>query len=221
MLGSVYVDSDGTIAPSDPTDTLFARFCDPSWRTIEREWQEGRRSARDCMAEQVDLLRATPEAMAALVRSIKIDPDFPSFVALCRRWDVRVVVVSDGLDRLVGDVLRAAGLHLPFFANRLQWLGGDRWKLDFPFALSGCAAALGNCKCGHGAGPPRREGLSIVVGDGRSDFCIAERAQLVLAKGQLAAHCRFRKLPHQPVQDFADATAVLGRWLAQTVRKSA
>jgi len=221
MLGSVYVDFDGTIAPSDPTDTLFARFCNPSWRTIEREWQEGRRSARDCMAEQVDLLRATPEAMAALMRSIKIDPDFPNFVALCRRWEVRVVVVSDGLDRLVGDVLRAAGLHLPFFANRLQWLGGDRWKLDFPFALSGCAAALGNCKCGHGAGPPGREGLSIVVGDGRSDFCIAERAHLVLAKGQLAAHCRFRKLPYQPVQDFADATAVLGRWLAQTVRKSA
>ena len=221
MLGSVYVDFDGTIAPSDPTDTLFARFCDPSWRTIEREWQDGRRNARDCTAAQVDLLRATPEAMAALVRSIKIDPDFPSFVALCRRWDVRVVVISDGLDRLVGDVLRAAGLHLPFFANRLQWLGGDRWKLDFPFALEGCAAALGNCKCGHGAGPPRREGLSIVVGDGRSDFCIAERAHLVLAKGQLAAHCRFRKLAHQPVQDFADATAVLGRWLAQTVRKSA
>jgi 2-hydroxy-3-keto-5-methylthiopentenyl-1-phosphate phosphatase len=44
MLGSVYVDFDGTIAPSDPTDTLFARFCDPSWRTIEREWQEGRRT---------------------------------------------------------------------------------------------------------------------------------------------------------------------------------
>jgi len=221
MLGSVFVDFDGTIAPSDPTDTLFARFCDPSWRTIEREWQEGRRSARDCMAAQVDLLRATPEAMAALVRSIKIDPDFPGFVALCRRWDLRVVVVSDGLDRLVGDVLHAAGLHLPFFANRLQWLGGDRWKLDFPFALSGCAAALGNCKCGHGARAPRGEGLSIVVGDGRSDFCIAERAHLVLAKGQLAAHCRFRKLAHQPVQDFADATAVLGPWLAQTVRKSA
>ena len=220
MLGSVYVDFDGTIAPSDPTDTVFERFCDPSWRTIEREWQEGRRTARDCMAQQVDLLRATPEAIAALLRSIKIDPAFPGFVALCRRWDLNVVVLSDGLDLLVGDVLRAAGLNLPFFANRLRWLGGDRWKLDFPFALSGCAASLGNCKCSHRA-PPAREALSVVVGDGRSDFCIAERSHLVLAKGQLAAHCRFRKLPHQPVQDFAEATVCLGRWLAQNVRKSA
>jgi len=221
MLGSVYVDFDGTIAPSDPTDTLFARFCHPSWRTIEREWQQGRRTGRDCMAQQVDLLRATPEAVATLVRSIEIDPEFPGFVALCRRWDLNVVVLSDGLDLLVGDVLRASGLHLPFFANRLRWLGGDRWQLEFPFAQSGCAASLGNCKCSHGAAPRAHDGLSVVVGDGRSDFCIAERSDLVLAKGQLAAHCRFRKLPHQPVQDFADATRFLGRWLALNARKSA
>jgi 2-hydroxy-3-keto-5-methylthiopentenyl-1-phosphate phosphatase len=220
MFGSVYVDFDGTIAPSDPTDTLFARFCDPSWRTIERDWQEGRRTARDCMAAQVDLLRATPEAVAALLRTMAIDPAFPGFVALCRRWQLNVVVLSDGLDLVVGEVLRAAGLNLPFFANRLQWLGGERWKLDFPYAQAGCAAALGNCKCSHRA-PAAWDALSVMVGDGRSDFCIAERSQLVLAKGQLAAHCRFRKLSHQPVQDFTEATAFLGRWLATNVRKSA
>ena len=220
MLGSVYVDFDGTIAPSDPTDTLFERFCDPSWRSIEREWQEGRRTARDCMAQQVDLLRATPEALAALLRSIKIDPAFPGFVALCRRWDLNVVVLSDGLDLLVGDVLRAAGLEPALLCQplavvgrrslearlslRAEWLCGVPWQLQMqpPGA----------------AGP---EALSVVVGDGRSDFCIAERSHLVLAKGQLAAHCRFRKLPHQPVQDFAEATVCLGRWLAQNVRKSA
>ena len=220
MLGSVYVDFDGTIAPGDPTDTLFARFCDPSWRSIERDWQEGRRTARDCMAAQVDLLRATPEAVAALLRTMAIDPAFPGFVALCRRWRLNVVVLSDGLDLVVGEVLRAAGLKLPFFANHLRWLGGERWKLDFPFAQAGCAAALGNCKCSHRA-PPAWDALSVMVGDGRSDFCIAERSHLVLAKGQLAAHCRFRKLAHQPVQDFTDASAVLGRWLANNVRKSA
>ena len=57
MQGIVYVDFDGTIAPSDPTDTLFEQFCHPSWRDIEAEWQQGKRTARDCMAQQVDLLR--------------------------------------------------------------------------------------------------------------------------------------------------------------------
>ena len=49
-------------------------------------------------------------------------------------------------------------------------------------------------------GPAAHRGLDIVVGDGRSDFCIAERAQLVLAKGQLAAHCRAKDLPHWPIE---------------------
>jgi 2,3-diketo-5-methylthio-1-phosphopentane phosphatase len=217
MLGTVYVDFDGTIAPADPTDTLFDRFCDPSWRELEREWQQGLRTARDCMARQVDVLRATPEAIDDLVRTMPIDPQFPAFVDLCRRWHLRVVVVSDGLDRVIRSVLRGAGLDLTFYANRLQWLGGDRWKLGFPYSRGDCKASLGNCKCSH----RQRGGLEVVVGDGKSDLCIAERAQVVLAKGQLAAHCRAKSIPHQPIESFAEAIAAFGSWLAENGRKSA
>jgi 2-hydroxy-3-keto-5-methylthiopentenyl-1-phosphate phosphatase len=220
MLGAVYVDFDGTIAPADPTDTVLDRFCDASWREIEREWQEGRSTAQECMTRQVELLRATPDALDALIGSFRIDPDFPDFVDLCGRWRLQVIVVSDGMDRVVRHVLRAARLNLPFFANRLQWRGGDRWKLGFPFARSACAAALGNCKCSH-----RYRGggglLEIVVGDGRSDFCIAARSQLVLAKGQLAAHCRSEGLPHRPIEDFSEANAIMADWLAMHGRKTA
>jgi 2,3-diketo-5-methylthio-1-phosphopentane phosphatase len=220
MLGTVYVDFDGTIAPTDPTDTVFDRFCDPVWRDLEREWQQGLRTARDCMARQVELLRATPEAIDRLLRTVPIDPQFPRFVDLCRRWRLRVVVVSDGMDRVVRHVLHAAGLDLPSFANRLQWMGGDRWRLGFPHARSDCAASLGNCKCGH-----RQQGkygsIEVAVGDGRSDFCIAQRSQLVLAKGQLAAHCQSRGMPHRTIGDFADATSILADWLARNARKSA
>jgi len=220
MLGTVYVDFDGTIAPADPTDTVFERFCDPYWRELEQEWQEGRRSAQDCMARQVDLLRATPEVLDGLLQTFPIDPDFPDFVDLCRRWRLEVVVLSDGMDRVVRHVLRRSGLDLPFFANRLQWLGGDRWKLGFPFARPACTALLGNCKCGHRH--QARSGLAeVVVGDGRSDFCIAARSQLVLAKGQLAAHCRSKKIPCAPIEDFSEATAVLAGWLTKHVRKTA
>jgi 2-hydroxy-3-keto-5-methylthiopentenyl-1-phosphate phosphatase len=43
------------------------------------------------------------------------------------------------------------------------------------------------------------------VGDGRSDFCVAARAKWVLAKGQLAHHCRQSKIPHIAIDGFADA----------------
>ena len=151
MLGTVYVDFDGTIAPADPTDALFERFCDPSWCEIEQEWQEGRCTSQVCMAKQVDLLRATPGAIDNMIANVEIDGAFLDFVDLCQRWGLRVLVVSDGLDRVVGGVLKRAGLDLTFFANRLEWQGSDRWKLAFPYARNGCTASLGNCKCSHRA----------------------------------------------------------------------
>lgn len=212
MQCAVYVDFDGTIAPDEPTDALFDAFADPRWREIEQEWQDGRATSRDCMARQVALLRATPDAIDSFLSNVRIDPMFPAFVRACRREGARVVVVSDGLDRVVGGVLRAAGLELPYFANKLTWLGGDRWSLQFPHYRDDCRATMGNCKCSHRRG----RAIDIMVGDGRSDFCLAEQAELVLAKGNLARHCALTGLPYFSIENFSDATRLIGRWFDRT-----
>jgi 2,3-diketo-5-methylthio-1-phosphopentane phosphatase len=216
MQFTVYVDFDGTIAPADPTDGLFDEFASPEWREIEKDWHAGRRTARNCMEQQVALLRATPEAVDRFLSKVEIDPHFPTFVRLCRRQGARVVVVSDGLDRVVGTVLRAAGLDLPYFANRLTWRGGDRWQLEFPHFSAQCNAAMGNCKCSHRSAG--RSTLEIMVGDGRSDFCIAERSDLVLAKDQLASHCEQAGVAHVRIKDFSEATMLLSRWFEDAQR---
>jgi len=122
----VYVDFDGTIAPAEPTDRLFDRFADPSWRAIDLAWQTGELKSWEAMAQNVALLRATPEQLTGFLRTIPIDPAFPAFVDLCRRSRARVTVVSDGLDLVLATVLGAAGIALPCFANQLVSIGGDR-----------------------------------------------------------------------------------------------
>ena len=72
MACHVYVDFDGTIAPGDPTDSIFARFADPYWQVIEEEWQQGRASSWETMQRQVALIRATPEALDAFVDTVRI-----------------------------------------------------------------------------------------------------------------------------------------------------
>jgi 2-hydroxy-3-keto-5-methylthiopentenyl-1-phosphate phosphatase len=130
---------------------------------------------------------------------------------LCRQLGHSVTVVSDGLDRTIEAVLGRYDLTLPFYANRLQWQGGDRWRLAFPHARSDCQALSGNCKCRFTEGEPRQ--LRIVVGDGRSDFCVAGRADLVLAKGALLDHCRAAAIPHLAFADFDEASLQLAGWL--------
>lgn len=210
MRTNVYVDFDGTISPEEPTDALFDRFADPAWREIEQEWQAGRLTSRECMAKQISMLRATPDQVDDHLCDVGIDPAFPEFVRLCHRNGARVVVVSDGLDKVVGSVLHAAGLDLPYFANALIWQGGDRWTVEFPFARHDCRFNMGNCKCSHASGLPRE--LNVLVGDGRSDFCIAQRSDVVLAKGSLATHCLEAGVDHHRILDFTDAVTAMGQW---------
>lgn len=207
----VFVDFDGTIAPDDPTDSLFARFADPYWLDIEQEWQQGRITSSEAMERQVRLIRATPEEISRFLLDLMIDPDFPKFVDICHSHGARVTVVSDGMDLLVGSVLKAAGLDLPFYANRLEWQGGDRWALRFPYRRSDCRMRMGNCKCSHASF--MGVGANVMVGDGRSDFCIAERCDLVLAKGKLATHCRQNGVNHVTIGSFAEANAAMQTWL--------
>lgn len=207
----VFVDFDGTIAPVDTTDLLLERFAAPAWRQIEDDWKAGRIGSRECLVRQIDLVRASEREMHEFVAGIDIDPGFPGFARLCQRLGHSVTVVSDGLDRTIAAVLARHGLELPFYANRLEWRGGDRWRLAFPHARSDCQALSGNCKCQFTEGEPRR--LRVVVGDGRSDFCVAGRADLVLAKSALLDHCRATAVPHFAFADFHEASRLMADWL--------
>jgi len=156
-------------------------------------------------------VRASPAALDAIVDDVPLDPHFPQFLAFCRSRGVPVTVVSDGLDRVVTRMLAAAGIDVPVLANHLEWLGADRWRLNFPHFDGGCSAQAGNCKCaalGREAGTMR-----IMVGDGRSDFCAAQIADFVLAKGALAEHCQRAGTSYCVFGSFAGATVLLRDWL--------
>ena len=208
---NVYVDFDGTIAPDEPTDQLFERFAGPAWRAIDEAWLAGRMTSWDATAQKVALLRASPEEVRAFLRTMSIDPCFADFVDLCRSHGIALTVVSDGLDLVLRTVLATAGLILPCKANQLVWQGGDRWAAGFPHRNSACSFRLGNCKCAH-----REAGaaLDVMVGDGRSDFCIAQNCQLVIAKGSLLRRCQEQQLSHIAMRSFADANAHFAAWLS-------
>jgi 2,3-diketo-5-methylthio-1-phosphopentane phosphatase len=214
----VLVDFDGTIAPIDTTDLLLERFARPAWRAIEDEWKAGRIGSRECLIRQIDLVRATPAELDAFIGAVEIDSGFARFVKLVQRLGHAVAVVSDGLDRTIRGVLERCAIDVPFFANHLQWRGADRWRLTFPHAKGDCASLSGNCKCAFAEGRPREVG--ILVGDGRSDFCLAGRVDLVLAKNTLLQHCRSAGLPHIAFDDFDHATALLAHWLEERVAAS-
>jgi 2-hydroxy-3-keto-5-methylthiopentenyl-1-phosphate phosphatase len=207
----VFVDFDGTISLEDTTDVILERFADPEWRDIEAEWLAGIIGSRECLARQIDLVRATPEELDAIVEEVPLDPHFHELVALCRQHGAPLTVISDGLDRIVTKMLARAGLDVPILANRLEWLGEKRWRLGFPHEAPDCRSQAGHCKCR--ALGREADKVRILIGDGRSDFCAAETADLVVAKGALAEHCQATGLAYIVFGNFAGATTLIADWI--------
>lgn len=219
MKIAVFVDFDGTIAAEDTTDRLLERFADPAWREIESDWVAGRIGSRECMARQVDFVRASLGDIDEFAQNTAVDPGFPDFVAFCRNHDIDVTVVSDGLDRIARTVLTRAGVEVDLISNHLEWLGGDRWRLSFPHAREDCRSSAGNCKCA--ALTKKSDTLRVLIGDGQSDVCAASVAHLVLARDSLAAHCDTAGIAYVPLTNFATATRLLDDWMKAQLRERA
>lgn len=208
MSWQVIVDFDGTIAKRDTTDLLLARFALPQWQELEQEWTSGKIGSAECMRKQVELIRATPEQMQEFFASIELDWHFKSFVRLCQRMNFPLKIVSDGLDATIQAVFRRAGLgNLTIVANHLFHKGGDRWELTSPYSKTNCRSAAGTCKCA--VAEQCSPLFTLLIGDGRSDQCLAHEADLVFAKAGLLKYCRAENLPHQAFETFADASALL------------
>lgn len=208
----VLVDFDGTIATCDVTDFLLERFALPQWHSIEQEWQDGLIGSLECLQRQTALLRATPQELDAAIDEIEIDAGFVSFLRLCGEHAASVSIVSDGYDYVIARILQRYDISLPFSANGLAPDGPGRWRLRFPHARESCRVRAGHCKCATAEVIPKR--LSVVVGDGRSDYCVARTADLVIAKSRLLELCRSGGVEAMAFADFYDVTAHLENWLA-------
>jgi len=207
---SILCDFDGTIALDDTTDTLLERFAQPGWEALERDWREGRIGSHDCMAGQVALLDMNRSELDAHLAQRSIDPAFATFVKAAHGVSAHIEVLSDGLDYAIRTILGRYGLDwLPVTSNRLEAAGERSWRLAFPNANATCRVASGTCKCARADLARNARKRVLLIGDGASDFCVAEAADFVFAKGKLIAHCRAKNIPHAAIHGFDDALELL------------
>ncbi len=206
----IFCDFDGTVARADTADLIFARLAPPEWRAIEAEWEAGTIGAAECMRRQVELLRAPDRLLNDVLDGVEIDPGFGAFVAWCEARRIPLTIVSDGVDYFIRRVLVRHGLeHLPVVANVLA--GDERAgrRLEQTSRNDECRARAGVCKCALLRMQNGGLALTVYVGDGRSDFCVAAQADLLFAKDELARFASRSGIEYQPFANFADVQRAL------------
>ena len=202
----IVCDFDGTISRHDTVDEVLAQLADPRWQVLERQWLAGEITAATCMREQIALVDASKTRLDAALDKVTLDPGFARFLAWGESLGHDICIVSDGVDYFIDRILRRHGLsRVPVVANRL--VRGERLRLDQPWSRAGCAAGAGVCKCAA-ARPGEAEAL-VFIGDGRSDFCLAPKADLLFAKDALADYAASRGLAFHRFRTFDDITVTL------------
>ena len=198
----IICDFDGTVTPVDTTDAILSHFAPPQWETIENEWLAGKINAHECMRRQIALLKINKGRLNNFLEKIVLTRGFASFVNYAKCKKIDVAVVSDGLDYVINYLLMRYLIHgLPVIANKLN-VDRQGCSLEFPYKKAGCGQGVCKCAVAKSYGAKK----IILIGDGRSDFCLAEQADFVLAKAgaSLESHCHELSIPYATYDDFYD-----------------
>jgi 2-hydroxy-3-keto-5-methylthiopentenyl-1-phosphate phosphatase len=208
----IVCDFDGTISRPDTVDRILETLADPAWRAIEEEWARGDIDSRECMARQIPLIRGGWSAIARFLdEQVSLEPSFAAFAAWCASRALPLRIASEGIEQVIRHLLARERITVySIWASRLLSGADGSLALDFSHATgrSHCGAAL--CKCEIFRGSPGQP-LRVLIGDGRSDFCAAARADIVFARDALLDHCLARRIRCVRFETFETVQKVLER----------
>ena len=216
MKLALVLDFDGTITTRDIGVEIIKNFADPGWEEGLRRWRAGEIGQSQLMEWEFARLPAgrAMEMRQWALREAEVRPGLAGLMELCRANGVKVEVVSNGMSFYVEAVLEREGLSgLPFVAPIPTFNRMDGPVVEFSDGVATCERT-GLCKCERVL-RLRSSGRKIVfVGDGISDFCVAEEADFVIARSALKKHCADHGIAHSEFQDFDDVRRELASLLA-------
>lgn len=205
-------DFDGTITCRDTLDLLVRAYGERSvWDALEPDLQAGRVSVEHAMQTEFATVRVEPDVARAHVRThAGVRDGFDRCVAWARQHDVPFVVISNGFATVIEDFLTHIGFaDLPFYAHDIEF-GADGSTIVWTPRGEQCPLCRRPCKRHH-LEAIRGDHRVVYVGDGISDRCVAQAADVIYARDGLAEYLTGIGVPFVPFHDFHQLTDDLSR----------
>ena len=201
-------DFDGTVTSIDTNSTLARRFAPEAQERVEGKLATRELTLRDVLGAEYEAITAGIDAVVEAALEIPFRPGIEEFLDAAEGAGARFVLLSSGFRQVIEPMLEDKGLvgRVPLIANdiELDETGGRVTWRDLP----GCDLCGEQCKR-HDVATLRAKYAQhndtvVFIGDGFSDRCGAETADIVFARDNLATYLDERDLPYRPWDDFFD-----------------
>jgi 2-hydroxy-3-keto-5-methylthiopentenyl-1-phosphate phosphatase len=199
---TLVVDFDGTITEQDLLDEIALTFGDEDvYREVDEGLDDHSLTLHEVIRREFEPVRVPlGEVQEWVLENVRVRPGFREVVQLARERGWRFVVVSSGFRELIEPVLEREGLSDVELLSNTVDPDPDGWRVQFRVSET-CEVCGQPCKRSTAAA--LADGTELVyVGDGYSDRCAAELADLVFARRGLASHLEEQGVPFERFDDF-------------------
>jgi len=199
---TLVVDFDGTITEQDLLDEIALTFGDEQvYREVDEALDEDSLTLHEVIRREFEPVRAPLEEVQRWVlENVRVRPGFREIVELACERGWRFVIVSSGFRELIEPVLEREGLTGVELLSNTVDARPDGWEVQF--RVSEICETCGQ-PCKRSTAAALADGGELVyVGDGYSDRCAAESADLVFARRGLASYLEEQGAPFERFEDF-------------------
>ena len=199
----VQCDFDDTITDGNVSVAIRELFGPEGWRSMEREFQDGKFSVEESNIRQYALVKASQKEIEEFVLGgVVLRFGFEQFVEYCRAVEIKVVIVSSGLDLYINPAILPLGYdYLEVYSAQAR-VTGDGIAVSYKDP-SGATLTSGfkESYVRHF----KDQGHTVVyVGDGLSDIVPAAEADYVIARDTLEEHSRANSLSYYSFETYED-----------------
>jgi 2-hydroxy-3-keto-5-methylthiopentenyl-1-phosphate phosphatase len=199
---TLVVDFDGTITEQDLLDEIALTFGDEDvYREVDEGLDDDSLTLHEVIRREFEPVRTPLDQVREWVlENVRVRPGFHEVVALANERGWRFAIVSSGFRELIEPVLEREGIAGVEVLSNTVDPDPEGWQVQFRISEA-CEVCGQPCKRSTAAA--LADGTELVyVGDGYSDRCAAESADLVFARRGLARYLEERGIPFERFEDF-------------------
>lgn len=224
----IFCDFDGTVTKNDIWVSALGKFIKDkdAFDNICYEFSANLISSKQCTLRELSLVEDfTFEQFDKYLDMEEFDEYFKEFINYCEEKNYEIILLSEGLDYYINYLLKRESINLKVFCNKLivkEEISNDGKKIqyklscEFPYEdehCSYCGVSKRNIILTHT--DEYNNEVSVFIGDGVSDFCASNYADIVFAKKSLASYCWKHNITYFDYKNFRDVQNKLEKLLSQ------